>query len=451
MGTPAASAGMVAGEPATRTAWYALGVLLVAYTLSFIDRTILALLVQPIQRDLGVSDTQISLLHGLAFAIFYTFLGIPIARAADRHSRRSIISVGIAVWSLATAVCGLARNFWELFLARIMVGVGEAALSPAAYSMLTDYFPKDKLGRALGVYQVGAFGGAGLAFMIGGTVIAATSDLVVHVPLVGEAAGWQLAFWIVGLPGVLVALWMMTVPEPPRKGRTSTAAVPIADVVRHLRVNLRTYGGHFAGFSLIGLVFNGFVAWIPTLFIRRHELATSEVGLWVGGALFLFGSIGIICGGLLSDALTRRGRTDATLLAGLLGGVLMIPFAVAGPLMPTPGLALMAFAGFFFFSSFPFAGAVAAIQLVTPATMRAQASALFLFCLNMIGIGFGPTAIALLTDVGFGDQMMIHLSLAIVAAVAGPLGCLAVWSGLAPFRRSLAPAEPAPTIGAPQT
>ncbi|MGA1731008.1 MAG: MFS transporter, partial [Steroidobacteraceae bacterium] len=191
--------------------YYAVGVLTVAYVLSFIDRTILALLVAPIRADLGISDTQLSLLHGLAFAIFYTTLGIPIALLADRLNRRNIIAAGIAVWSLATAVCGLTRSFAQLFLARVAVGVGEAALSPAAYSMIADLFPRERLGRALGIYNVGAFAGAGLAFLIGGAVIAAVAQAgAVHLPVLGEVRNWQLVFFIDGLPGLLLALWVLT-------------------------------------------------------------------------------------------------------------------------------------------------------------------------------------------------------------------------------------------------
>ena len=188
--------------PSSTMAWYAVAVLFVAYTFSFADRIILSLLVQPIKQDLALSDTKISLLHGFAFAIFYTLMGIPIGRLADRYSRRAIAAAGIAVWSFMTAVCGIARGYWELFSARVGVGVGEAALSPAAFSMIADLFPPQKLGRALSVYTMGAFVGAGLAFIIGGAVIQSiTSSPEMTLPIVGTIRSWQAAFFIVGLPG----------------------------------------------------------------------------------------------------------------------------------------------------------------------------------------------------------------------------------------------------------
>jgi MFS family permease len=198
--------------PSPLRAWYAVAVLVLAFVFSFIDRIVIALLVEPIKADLGISDFDIGLLQGFAFAIFYALLGIPIGRLSDRISRRGIIATGIAVWSLMTAACGLARSFFGLFLARVGVGVGEATLSPAAYSMISDYFPREKLGRALGVYQSGAMLGAGIAFLVGGAAVQLLSAYDGQVlPVLGPVRMWQLAFFAVGLPGLLIALLMLTV------------------------------------------------------------------------------------------------------------------------------------------------------------------------------------------------------------------------------------------------
>ena len=197
----------VENKPSALSAWYAVIVLLFAYVLSFVDRIIMSLLVIPIQKDLDISDTQMGLLMGLAFAIFYTVVGIPIARLSDVKSRKIIVSIGIFLWSIMTAVCGLARSFLELFLARIGVGVGEATLSPAAYSMIADYFPENKLGKAIAVYQSGALFGSGIAFIIGGAIVGLiVNSSATSLPFLGELQPWQLAFIIVGLPGVLMAL-----------------------------------------------------------------------------------------------------------------------------------------------------------------------------------------------------------------------------------------------------
>src|SRR5688572_3708838 len=209
--------------PATYS-WYVVGVLTVTYTVSFIDRQIMALMIEPIRRDLGITDTQVSLLIGLAFAVFYTLLGVPIARLADRYSRRAIIAAGITVWCLMTAACGLARNYAQLFLARVGVGVGEAALSPSALSMLSDYFPKETRGRAIAVYNTGISLGTGLAMIVGGQVIAhVMAAPPVRVPGIGELFSWQTVFLVVGLPGLVMAALMATVKEPSRRERLRTA------------------------------------------------------------------------------------------------------------------------------------------------------------------------------------------------------------------------------------
>ncbi|MGH9937465.1 MAG: MFS transporter, partial [Blastocatellia bacterium] len=205
-------------ESSLKYAWYVVFVLMVCLTLSFIDRQILSLLVGPIKRDLGISDTRIGLLQGLAFALFYTLMGLPVGWLVDRYSRRTIIAAGVFFWSLMTALCAVAGNFWSLFAARLGVGVGEATLGPAAMSLTSDYFPKEKLGGALSVYAMGIFIGSGLALIVGGTVVSAVAGMpAVTLPIIGEIASWRLTFLIVGAPGLLVGLLVYTVREPLRR------------------------------------------------------------------------------------------------------------------------------------------------------------------------------------------------------------------------------------------
>lgn len=435
--TPAAAA----PYPAAGVAWYSVGVLLIAYTIAFIDRTILALLVGPIQRDLAISDTAMGLLHGIAFALFYCALGIPIARLSDQHSRRWIIVIGMAIWSGMTALCGIARNFWELFLARIGVGVGEAALSPAAYSMIADMFPPQKLGRALSIYSSGVFFGAGLAFMIGGTVVGAIQSIeVMQLPLVGEVRAWQAVFFIVGLPGLLFALLMLTVPEPDRRRsvggvRGGTPDRPgVAQLSAYLREHAFIITCHFLGFSLLGVVFNGFIAWTPTQLIRDFGVSASEAGRALGLVIFLFGGSGIIAGGLLADYLARRGRLDASMLAGIAGGVGLVPACIAAPLMPGFSSAVVMYALFFFFASFPFGAAATALQIMTPADLRARLSAIYLLTLNLLGIGGGPVMIAVISDSFLGGKSDISIAMAITGSVVTPLGVIVLIVSLARFR-----------------
>ena len=429
-------------------AWYTVGVLTLAYTFSYIDRSILSLMVGPVRADLGLSDTRFSLLHGLAFAVFYTIMGIPIARLADAGNRKHIIAIGIFFWSLMTAVCGVCKNFWQLFLARIGVGLGEAALSPAAYSIIADSFPREKLGKALGIYAVGVFLGIGLSFIIGGTAIDLVASSRLNLPgWLQDFQAWQLTFFLVGLPGIPVALLALTIWEPPRKtlantplastGAGSTQSIPIRKVMAYLRQNLGTYLCHFAGFSMITLVFNGILSWAPEFFIRTYGLPRREAGFYLGTIVLVFGSLGIICGGLFSDRLTRRGYPQGPMLAGLVGAALLLPFSVLATITPSVQLSLALFCPLLFFASFPFSPAAAALQIVTPNRMRAQISAVYLFVVNLTGIGMGATVTALITDYVFRDDAMLRYSMSLVGGLGGTLACVILWVGIRYYRQSI--------------
>jgi MFS family permease len=396
---------------------------------------ILALLVEPIKRDLGISDTQVGLLHGFAFAIFYTTLGVPIARLADRTDRRRLIAAGIAFWSAMTALCGLARGFWELFLARIGVGVGEASLSPAAFSMLADAFPADRLGRALGVYSSAIFAGAGIALLVGGGVAAAAaSAAAVHLPLVGAVQPWQLTFIVVGAPGLVVALWVLSLREPPRRGVAIAARQePLAAVFAWMRRHARAYGCHFAGFALLALVFNATIAWLPSVFVRVHGWSSGQAAFWIGSLLLVCGTTGIVAGGFAADAWRRRGKPDGSMRVGLTSALGVLPFAAAVPAAASPWMAVALLGPLLFFSAFAFGAAAAGLQWLTPPAMRAQVSALFLFVNNLVGIGAGPVAVALLTDRVFGVPQSVGMSLAIVGAVAAALAAVVQWAGIRAF------------------
>lgn len=429
-------------------AWYVVAVLMLAYTNSFIDRQILSLLIEPVRRDLQISDTQVSLLAGLAFTIFYTLMGIPIARLADRKNRRTLIAAGITFWSLMTATCGLAKNFWGLFLARMGVGVGEAALSPAAMSMISDYFPVSKLARAISVYSMGVYFGAGLALIIGGLVIRIVSRAGnIVLPVIGEVYPWQLTFFFVGLLGIPILLLILTIREPLRRGMAQQGsaeavnASSLSSLVRFLRGNSRTVLFHFAAFSCIGIGIAGFLVWTPTLFIRTHGWEASRIGLIYGFILFLGGTSGVYAGGFLADFLQKRGYSDAILRAAFCSALMIVPFAVLTPLMPDPLLAVVCLALCAFFMAMPQGLPAAALQVITPNPLRAQMTAIYFLVGNLIANGFGPTLYALVTDYVFEDPMQLRYSMAIVSAVVLPLGALFSFLALKPYRASVAAAE----------
>ena len=421
--------------------WYAVAILLVAMVFSFIDRIVIALLVEPIKADLGLSDTQIGFLQGFAFALFYTLVGLPIGRLADRHSRRLIVGVGIFLWSVMTAVCGLARSFWQLFLARVGVGVGEATLSPSAYSMISDYFPRERLGRAIGVYQSGGIVGAGLAFLVGGAVIQWISTLdTLSFPMVGTLQPWQLTFMTVGLPGVLVAMLMFTVKEPVRRGvlGDQPAVIPVREVTRYVTTRWRAFGLHFVGFALLSTPIAIAFTWAPTMFIRKFGYSAPDVAYGLGLLLLIFASTGTVFGGWLCDALKRRGYEDATLRVGIIAVIALLPLSIATSLVNDDLIVIILFCPYLFFATLAVAAAPAAIQLITPNQMRAQISAAWMLFLNLLSATAGPTAVGIYTDYIFKSDDAISYSMALANVLALPLSGLCLWLGLRPFRETIA-------------
>ncbi len=428
-------------------AWYVVGVLTLLYVFSFIDRQILNLLVAPIRRDLRINDTRMSLLMGFSFAVFYTFFGILLGRLADSRSRRAIIAAGVAVWSLMTAGCGLARNFVEMLLLRMGVGVGEAALSPAAYSIISDYFPKKRLATAISVYSMGIYIGSGLAFFLGGVVVGFASGQETWVlPVIGTTRPWQVIFFIVGLPGILLALLMYTVKEPDRRGvrlvRASDgsmkpARVPLREAFAYLSRNLTTFLCHNVGFALLSFSSYGSSAWIPTFLIRNHGWTGSKAGMVYGTIVAIFGTLGIVVGGRLSDWFAERGHSDSTMRVGLLVALAWLPSGILYPLVPNANWASLLLVPTVFLASAPFGVAPAAIQQMMPNSLRGQASAIYLFAVNLIGLGLGPTAVALATDYIFHDDKAVNLSLLFVATAAHLVAAALLWIGRKPFLRSL--------------
>ena len=433
--------------PSTVYAWYVVGVLTLVYVFSFIDRQILNLLVEPIKKDLAISEFQMSLLMGFSFAFFYTFFGIILGRLADSKSRRAIIAVGFVMWSLFTAGCGLARNFFQMLLMRVGVGVGEAALSPAAYSLITDYFPKERRATALSVYSMGIYIGSGLAYMLGGVVYRwASTEAGWNVPLVGETRAWQVIFFIVGLPGVVLALLVYTVREPVRRGikmiraadgRLKAAQAPLKEVFAYISENRLTFICHNVGFALLSFSSYGSSSWVPTFLIRNHGWTGARAGLVFGALVAIFGTLGIVFGGWLADRMAARGYRDATMRVGLIVSLAWLPFGVLYPLVPnvTWSVALMAPA--VFLASAPFGVAPAAIQQMMPNAMRGQASAVYLFIVNLIGLGLGPSAVAAITQYVFNDIYKVNYSLAIVTTLAHIVSALLLWAGIKPFNESL--------------
>jgi MFS family permease len=425
--------------PPIRYAWYVVAVLTLVYVFSFIDRQILNLMVAPIRRDLGISDTEMSLLMGFSFAVFYTFFGIPLGRMADSMSRRTIVAAGFALWSFFTAGCGAAKNFVQMLLMRMGVGVGEAALSPAAYSLITDYFPPARRATALSVYGMGIYIGSGLAFLLGGAVVAvAARQETWMLPLIGATRPWQLIFFAVGFPGIVLALIMYTVREPVRRGvKGKSGSIPLREVFAYIRENRTTFLCHNFGISLLAFSSYGSAAWIPTFFIRTHGWSAAQTGMIYGAIVMVFGALGIAAGGRFADWLAERGYRDANFRVALIVALAWLPTGMLYPIVSSGTIAMVLMAPTMFLVAAPFGIAPAAITQIMPNQMRGQAAAIYLFVNNLIGLGVGPTAVALMTDYVFRDDNMVRYSLLIVATAAHLVSALLWWIGLKHYERSL--------------
>ena len=366
---------------------YALCLLVLVYIFDFIDRSILGILVEPIKRDLGVSDTLMGFLGGIAFAIFYTFLGIPIARAADKGSRRNILAICLALWSIATALCGLAQNFIQLLCARIGVAVGEAGGSPPSHSMISDMFPADQRATALGIYALGIPIGTMLGNLGGGWI--------------SEAFEWRTAFFVVGLPGVMLAMVVrFTLREPPRgiaEGiRAQQAEAPAVTEVFKTLWNRKSFRFLAFGGALHAFVGYGVGYWVPAMFIRSHGLTTGDMGL----ALFYLGfaSIaGTFLGGYLGDKLGARDARWYLWLPGI-ATLVSIPFSAFVYLHHTPYTALWVLSVSYFLGAYYLGPTFSLTQGLAGLRMRALAASILLFILNIIGLGLGPQFTGVASD-----------------------------------------------------
>jgi MFS family permease len=417
-------------------AWYTVAVLTLVYLVAYVDRSMLSLLVQPIQADLHISDTAFGLLQGFAFVILYGVLGYPIGKLADSRSRRTIIGVCLFGWSLMTFASGLATRFAWLLLARIGVGIGEAGLNPCAYSMIADLFPRERLGRALAVYGIGAMIGSSAAFACGGLLIQwLQSHGDASVWMFGAVRPWQMAFFLVSVPGFLLVPVILLVPE--RRVAGGGAGNSVRDLLRFLADSRAALGLLTGATGLLLVVFYAFLSWTPTMLTRVHSFSTAKAGLALGVVLGSFGLAGYLSGGWLCDRWVARGRTDAHMRIGFIASWGLAPFGLLATLPHRNWLVLIGLAGLFFLANLPSAAAAAGLQLITPSRFRAQVTALFVLFVNLIGSGFGSLLVGYLTDRVFADKAQIHFSLATVAVMVGACVVLAYRLAMRPFAQRL--------------
>nr|AGU10814.1 Major Facilitator Superfamily [uncultured organism] len=430
--------GAAAAFPPARQAWYAVGALAVTTTFALLDQGVIGLLIQQIKRDFTLTDTQAGLLLGPAFVIFYACLGLPLSRYVDRANRTMIVSIAVLVWSLATAACGLATSFLALFVARIGVGAGESINGPASYSILADYFPRDRLPRAVATMQIGAVVGSGLSLLIGGAMIAIVAALgTPDLPFLGRLRPWQIVFIAVGLPGLLVSLLMLTVREPPRHGvRADQVKVGLGPAIGHLCRHSALYGPMFFGLTL-GSLDSGGRVWGAAFFERTYGWSAARYGLASGVMSLLLMLAGLYLGTKAVEALLRRGYEDAPMRIVVYTRLAALPAAIAMPLMPDAWSAL-ACSGVQMLAlgmSGPSINAV--LQIVSPSAIRGQVTALYMFIYFIVGSGLAPLATGLVTDHLFTSPADLRWSILLLHILFLPASLIVTWRGLGPYREEV--------------
>ncbi len=406
--------------PSAAAGWYAVAILWLAYICSFVDRQVLALLVDPIKLSLGIGDTQVSLLQGLAFGLFYALMGVPCGALVDRYDRRTIVAAGIALWSLATMVCGFATGFWILFTARMLVGIGEATLSPGALSLLSDLFPRERRVLPLSIYISAAAFGGGLAMLVGGAAISYITAHPLPLPFGGTLEPWRAAFVMVGAPGLAIALLLRTMPEPPRTADGASVAVHggWSDAWRFMVERRDLFLRHYGGLALYALLAYAILAWGPAYFMRVHGWTLPQTGLRFGATYLVAGTLGAVAGGMFAARL-RRLHVDGNLRSASIAITAFVLPAIAAPLMSDPWVSLGLYGVAIFFTSFPGGSSVTAITEVTPGRLRGQVSAYYYLAMAVVGFTLGPLSVALLNDYAFEDPRRVGDSLAVVAALVG--------------------------------
>lgn len=437
---------MSSASPAVdgKYSWYVLGLLTLTYTIAFIDRQVLNLLVDPIKHSFGLSDTRVSLLQGIAFVSAYVALGPFFGRWTDLGKRRNVIIFGATLWSVFTAACGLARSFAQLFGARMGVGAAEACIIPASWSIISDYFSRERLARALSIFLMAPYLGGGLALVFGGLALqwiqrTGTPDL----PLLHGLEPWQLAFVLVALPGFIIALLLLTVREPARRQTNAVedAHFTLREIASFLWQRRGFYGSFYLGMSCLVIALYGIPAWAPTWFIRRFGVAAADVGIQYGSLVLVSGSLGVLTGPTLGAWLAKRGHVDSAFRAAWIAAIALVPICIAIPFAPTYGVALALVSGATFCYSMPQAMSATALQIVTPNRMRGMATAIYVLIISMIGMGIAPTLIAFVTDYVMRDERRVGESMGLVCGIAAITAVALIGRGLVHYRRALGEAE----------
>ena len=438
--------GIVSGVGSNRNgssrfySWYVVILLMGLYVLSFTDRQIIAVMIEPIKADLGLSDVQISLVGGLSFAIFYSIAGIFMGRLADRVNRPALIGVCVFIWSLTTALCGVATQFWHLLLLRMGVGLGESGLLPSTLSLLPDYFEPRRLTTAMSVFILGAPIGIGVAFAGGGYLYGVALEFTASIqgqgiPILGELRAWQLVLLLLGVTGMLMSLALVTVREPRQyeqiaNGKEGSSLgehhTSVSDVMKYFRKNWVVISGIYFAMACISLASYAQGFWDITFLSRTFGLDPIKGSIFYGLLQMSGGISGTLAGGIIADRLIGKGIKDGRLRMIIVGVAIALPFGIAYPLMRTADASMLMLVITIFGNSIPYGVAAATIPLIFPARMRGLAAGIYFFTSNAIGLGIGPTAVAYMTDSIFGDPQMLRYSIVAVGSTVRALAIVSI-------------------------
>ncbi len=431
--------------PPLRQAYYAAWVLAAGQMCAQLNNGVMSLLVEPVKRDLGLSDLELSYLLGFSSVLFYVLIGIPASRLVDRYNRKWLMTGAVVVWSAATAACGLAHSYWQFFAARFGIGAGESINGPLSYSLMADYFPPAQLPRAIAIYNVGFTGGNALALLLGALLIQILASLpTIEIPLFGVVRDWQLVFIFTGLIGLPIALLTASIAEPRRRnlGEAVTssgqprAATP-REVLTYLLKNWLVYGPIFIGLCFTSLHMFGTAAWSAAFYIRTFGWDPAKVGLYMG-LLSLALALPSLAGAIwINDWFRKRGHADTNMRVLAIGFSIASPFMILWPLMPSAGLALALSGIGSALMLFVAPSLNSAMQIVTPNGMRGQITALYLFTMFAVGGGFGPTFFALITEYVWGDETLLRYTFASSAAILFPAAAFTYWVGVKPYRERI--------------
>ncbi len=445
------AAGQAPARPGSGQGWYAVWVLALVGMFAGVDRGVINLLVEPIKRDLHLNDTQFSLLSSLAFVAIYIVFGLPISRLIDSRNRRAMIAWAVALWSVATALCGVAQNFWSLFLCRVAVGGGELVNQPAAYSIIADQFPREKLPRAIAAYNTGQIGQTSVSLILGAVVITALAGVAdLRVPVIGVIRNWQLVFFLVGLPGLLIALLVTTIREPARRNRGAggQGAASLTEVWRFVLAKRGAYGFLTLALALASVEAAAVGTWGPAFLMRTYGWSPARVGMTSGLAAIAAAPIGLYLGARIAEHLYRRGRDDAAIWVVVIAFTILIPAHVLAALAPNGWTAIALESGLAtMMGSMAGPAQLTCLQTITPGEMRGQVTTIFLFMYTVVGAIIGPTAVALATDYVFKDPHQLRWAIMAAAGVACPLALAAALLAVKPYGRAAAEARTWETTG----